>query len=206
MSNMVLAQVRIRGTRQILFHKFGPDALPLEKQERTGVAGNDPNEWRKTVMLTKDGQLYVDPTYCFATIREGARYTKKGRGSIQSAVVATLQIVDDRILIDRYMPGFPNGHECNPLTVDTPTQDSDAPTYLDIRGVRNPTTKGRNVRYRIACSKGWICEFTILFDKTIVSRAEMESALNDAGKLCGIGNGRSIGFGRFEVEAFKVKE
>jgi len=39
MSNILQAKVRIKGTRPLFWHKFGPDALPLEKQERTGVAG-----------------------------------------------------------------------------------------------------------------------------------------------------------------------
>ena len=203
-SNIVTAKVTIKGTRPLLFHRFGPDALPLEKQERSGVAGHDPQEWRRTALVTADGQLYIEPAYVFATAREGAKYTKKGKGSIQSAVAATLQVADDRILIDRHLPGFPSKRKCDLATVEAPTQDQDAPVYLDVRGVRNPSTKARNVRYRVACSKGWACTFTILFDKTIVSRAEVEAVLIDAGRLAGIGNGRAIGFGRFEVVKFQA--
>jgi len=205
-NNILTAKVSIKGTRPLLFHRFGPDALPLEKQERSGVAGNDPSEWRRTALVTADGQLYLEPSYIFATCREGAKYTRKGKGSIQTNVVATLQVEDDRILIDRYLPGFPGKRKCDLATVEAPPQDQDEPTYLDVRGVRNPSTKGRNVRYRVACSKGWACTFTILFDKTIVSRAEMEAALIDAGRLAGIGNGRAIGFGRFEIIKFQLKE
>lgn len=203
-NNIITATVKIVGVRPLFFHRFGPDSMPLEKQEKVGKAGNDPSEWRKTVNVTKQGQLFMDSSYAFATIREGARYTKKGRGSIQPAMVATLQIVDDRILVDRYWPGFPNGHDFDIMKVDAPAEDPDQPVYMDIRGVRNPVTKGRNVRYRIVCAKGWRCEFSIMFDKTIVSRNEMEAALRDAGKLSGIGNARAIGMGRFDVESFDV--
>lgn len=205
-NNIVQAKVQIRGTRPLFWHKFGPEALPLEKQEKTGVAGHDPEEWRRTAMVNKDGQLYLEPTYAFATVREGAKYTKKGRGSIQTSVVASLQLVDSRILVNRWFPGFPNGHAFDISKAEPPSQDVDEPVYLDIRGVRNPSTKARNVRYRIAASPGWECEFTIEWDKTIVSRAEMEAVLNDAGKLVGIGNARSIGMGRFEVVSFDVME
>lgn len=205
-TNIVTAKVKIVGTRPMFHHKFGPDAMPLEKQERNGVAGNDPTEWRKTVSVTKQGQLYVDPSYVFATMRDGARYTKKGRGSIQNNVAATLQVMDDRILVDRFWPTFPNGHDFDITKVDAPPEDSELPVYLDIRGVRNPSTKARNVRYRVCCAKGWACEFSIMWDKTIVSRGEMEAVLIDAGKLCGIGNGRAIGMGRFSVESFDVQE
>lgn len=206
MGNILTAAITVKGVRPLWFHRFGPDALPLEKQERTGVAGNDPEEWRKTVSVTRDGQLYVEPTYVFATCRDAARYTRKGKGSIQTAVAATLQIDDNMILIDRFWPGFPNGHAFDINTAEPPDQDPEELVYLDIRGVRNPSTKARNVRYRIACGPGWTTTFSMTWDKTIVSRGEMEAVLHDAGRLCGIGNGRSIGMGRFEVVSFQVAE
>jgi hypothetical protein len=36
----------------------------------------------------------------------------------------------------------------------------------------------------------------LLFDKTIVSRSEMEAVVIDAGKLVGLADGRSLGFER----------
>lgn len=194
MGSLLTAEVEIRGTRPLWWHAFGPEALPLEKQERTGVAGNDPEEWKKTVLATGDGRLYIPSTYVFATIRDGARYTKKGRGSIQATVAATLQIEDELVFTDRVMPE------------GEPPRDPTAPVYLDIRGVRNPSTKARNVRYRIAASSGWTATFHLLWNKTIVSRGEMESSANDAGLLCGLGDGRSIGMGRFEVVQFNVAD
>ena len=204
MGSTITARVKIRGVRPLFWHKFGPDAIPLEKGERTGVSGNDPQEWRRTVLVNSNGQLYVEPTYLFATIVGGSKYTKKGRGSIQGSVSATLQIVDNRVLIDRFFPGCPG--EFNVAKADPPPTDSELPVYLDIRGVRNPATKGRNVRYRVAASPDWTCEFSLMWDKTIVSRGEMEASLIDAGKLVGLGNGRAIGMGRFTVERFEIVE
>jgi hypothetical protein len=117
-------------------------------------------------------------------------------------VAATLQVLDNRILIDRHFPGYPNGHAFDISTAEPPPLDSDAPVYLDVQGVRNPSTKSRNIRYRVAASPGWSCSFTILFDKTVVDRNSMQSVLNDAGTLVGIADGRSVGFGRFTVEGF----
>jgi hypothetical protein len=173
---------------------FGPDAMPLEKQERTGVAGNDPEEWKKTVLMLPDSrQLYVKPTYVFGCIRDGAKHTKRGRGTIQSFVAATLQVTDSLIMVDRYVPQEPV------------TQDPTAPVYLDIQGVKNPTTKGRNVRYRIAAAPGWVAIFNLEWDKTIVSRGEMEAVVLDAGRFTGIGDGRNVGYGRFSVVSFEVE-
>lgn len=205
MSNIITAKVKIKGVRPFWQHRFGPEALPLEKKEKTGVAGNDPEEWRRTAMVNKDGQLFFEGTYIFGSLREGAKYTKRGRASLQKPVAATLQVLEDRILLDRFFPGFPNGHKFDIFSVEEPPRDQEEPVYLDVRGVVNPSTRGRNVRYRVAASPGWQAEFTIMFDKTIVSRNEMEAILIDAGRLVGIGNGRTIGIGRFEVEQFECE-
>jgi hypothetical protein len=192
MANLIRARVQICGTRPLLQHKFGPEALPLEKEERTGVAGNDPEEWKRTSMATADGQLYIPGTYIFGALRDGARYTKKGRGSIQTMVAATLQVEESLVLLDRWLPE------------NAPTTDPSQPVYIDISGVRNPATKARNVRYRLAASAGWAASFTLLWDKTIVSREQMRAVVHDAGVLAGLGDGRSIGYGRFKVLDFEV--
>ena len=204
MSNIVKAKIKIRGVRPLLQHRFTEASLPLEKQERTGVAGNDPEEWRKSCMVTSEGQLFVDGSYIFATLRAGAKYTKKGKGSIMTDVSATLQVMDNKVLINRYFAGFPKGHSFDVSTVEPPPRDETADVYLDVRSVKNPSTKGRNVRYRVATPMGWECEFTILWDKTLVNRIQMESVLNDAGVLVGLADGRAVGFGRFEIVKFDI--
>lgn len=192
-SNIIRATVTICGKRPLLQHQFGPDALPLEKGERTGVAGNDPGEWKKTCMVTSEGQLYVRGTYIFSMLREASKHTRKGKGSIQALVAATLLVEEDRVLLDRWMP-----------TGAQPSTDSTQPVYIDICGVRNPSTKARNVRYRLAASSGWKISFTIFWDKTIVGRDQMRAVVNDAGTLVGLADGRSVGYGRFIVESFEV--
>lgn len=192
MANIIQARVNIRGTRPLLQHRFGPEALPLEKEERTGVAGNDPEEWKRTSMVTSDGQLYIPTSYIFGALRDGSKYTKKGRGSIQSMVAATLLVDGDRVLLDRWLPD------------GGPKPGDGAAVYIDICGVRNPVTKARNVRYRLAASAGWRASFTLLWDKTIVSRDQMRAVVNDTGVLVGLADGRAVGYGRFELIDFEV--
>lgn len=193
MSNIIRARVEICGKRPLLQHQFGPEALPLEKVEKSGVAGNDPEEWQRTCMTTPQGQLYIRGAYLFSALRDGARHTKKGKGSIQSLVSSTLQIEEERILLDRWLP-----------KKGDPKPDPTQPVYIDVCGVRNPTTKGRNVRYRLAASTGWKASFTLLWDRTIVSREQMRAVANDTGTLVGVADGRSVGYGRFDVESFEV--
>jgi hypothetical protein len=187
-SNLVRVRVIIRGTRPLLQHAFGPDAIPLEKGEKTGVAGNDPEEWRRTMLVTPEGQMYVRNDYIFSCLRNGAYRTKKGRGSIQADVAATLQVEEEVVLLNRWLP-----------KEGDPPQGPFAAVYIDVRGVRNPSTKGRNVRYRLACSRGWECTFTLGWDRTVVSREQMRAVMRDTSVLVGLADARSIGFGRFEV-------
>ena len=204
MGNILTAEVTIKGTRPLMWHAFGPDSIALEKKEKTGVAGNDPEEWRKTLLVTKEGQLYFPPTYIFGTIRDGAKYTSRKRGTLQSFVSATLQVTDEQVLVDRWLPPELSAPLATMALIEESPYltDAEQPVYLDIRSVRNPATKGRNVRYRIAAKTDWHITFHILWDKTIISRAEMEAVIIDAGRLVGMADGRTIGFGRFELDSF----
>lgn len=192
---LLKANITIIGKRPILFHSFNVDSISLEKKERTGVAGNDPEEWKRSVLKTKDNQLYVDSTYIFGCLRDGGKHIKSGRGTLQAKIASTLIVLDELILLDRFVP-----------SEEDLSQDKTQPVYLDVRSVKNPTTKGRNVRYRIAASPGWKSSFQIEWENTIVSRGEMQAAMESAGAFVGLGDGRSIGFGRFSVENFEIHE
>lgn len=184
------AQVKLKGTRPLLINVFKPEMLSSERKTLTGSAGNNPDEWKNSYTANENGQLYLDPSYIFATMREAARYTRIGRSSIQNKVAATLQVLTKRIYFDRYIP-------------DEITQNENESVYMDVRGVRNPNTGSKNVRYRIALSPYWETEFEILWDNTIVANAQIKAVLYDAGILVGLADGRSIGFGRFEIESFQ---
>ena len=189
------AKVTIVGKRPILFHSFSVDSILLGKREMTGVAGNDPEEWKRSVLKTKDNQLFVESTYIFGCLRDGGKHVKSGRGSIQSKITSTLVVLDETILLNCFVPAE-----------DKLTQNKDEPVYLDVRSVKNPSTKGRNIRYRIAASPGWKASFEIEWESTIVSRNEMQAAMDSAGSFVGLGDGRSIGFGRFTVEQFLIED
>lgn len=193
--NILTAFVTIRGVRPLLWHHFGEDAIPLERQERTGVAGNDPEEWKKTYLALPSGALYIQGTQVFSSIRDGAKHVKKGaRGSIQADLSSTLQVEEDVVEVGRRMPQG-----------ELP-RDPTAEVYLDVRSVRNPNTRSRNVRYRVATRTGWVGGFHITWDRIIIPRDQMREALRFAGQLAGIGDGRAVGFGRYEVVSFEVAD
>lgn len=187
------AYVKIEGVKTLLFHAFREDALD-RKKSKVGTTGNNPEEWKSTVIMDEQRKLYLPSSYLFAPIKEAGKYSKIGRGNIVKYVAATLEISPDRIyLADRKVP------EEDKLTKD-PTQ----PVYLDVRSVVNPMTKGRNLRYRIACCAGWKCEFFMTWEDSVLSVNQMEQVIKDAGIMCGTGCGRAIGLGRFQILEFKV--
>ena len=195
MGNLIRARVEIEGTRTLLQHHFGPDAIPLEKAEKTGVAGNDPEEWRKTCMVTGTGVLYLPGTYVFSCMKNGSVHTKRGRGTMQSPLVSTLQVEEDTLLLNRSLPPEPSLTKQSTLSPIDPS----TLTFIYVASVRNPSTKGRNVRYRLATRAGWRTAFTLCWDKTVVSREAMKAILRDSGTLGGLGDGIRIGCGRFAV-------
>lgn len=194
MTNILQAAVSITGTRPLIWHAFTPEAIPIGKKERTGTAGNDPSEWRRTVLATPDGQLYLKHTYVFGCLRDGAKFTPYRRGTLQPLLVSTL------LVLDRIIP------LAGLVLPEAPPPDEEQAVYLDIQSVRNPTTRARNVRYRVAAAPGWQATFRISWDKTVVSREQMQAICIDAGRLAGIGDGRAVGYGRFTVTAFEISD
>lgn len=190
------ARISIEGKSIFLFNVFSLEtAMPLEKQpKQEGVAGNSPNEWKTTYLADKDGRLYIPGNYAFATIVGGSKNIKKGRGSIQTIVQSCLSIIDERIYFDRYMP----------KDIDTISRNPDEDVYLDVRKAINPGTGAACIRYRVAMKRGWKSSFTIAWDDSLLSKGQMNSAIIEAGNYQGIGNGRKIGCGRFDLKEFEV--
>lgn len=195
MSNVIQANIIICGTRPMLIHHFGPDAIPLVRREKSGVAGNDPEEWKRTVLMTDNRQIYLPCEYILSNFRAGSRIAFGPRGGHAGKLAACLQIADENILFDRFVPE----------NLDEFINRTEAEVYLDVRGVKQPTTKARNVRYRVALSPGWQSKFSILWDKTIISREEMHSIVDHSGEFVGLGDGRTIGLGRYSVEEFNIQ-
>lgn len=195
---MKKAHVTVKGTRPVLFHSFNVEVISSLTKKKSGSSGNNSEEWKDTV-LERGGQLYFPATYWQATLKEGAKYTKAGRGTMQKTFNSASMITTDYSMIDRHLPnGWVN------MTVEEFGTDASRPVYIDVRGVMNPATKGRNVRYRVACSPGWKCAFEIEFDDNYISTQVIKKIVEDAGKMVGIADGRTLGNGRFEVESCEI--
>jgi hypothetical protein len=183
--------ISIEGVKQILFNTFPIDTLSSSKS-KSGTTGNDEESWKKTVLMTSDRNLYVYNTYLVGSIVGGGKHIKVGKGNLSKKVGATLEVLDDQVLlIDRFVP------------LDSELlRKPDELVYLDVRSVVNPMTKGRNLRYRIGAKEGWKMNATLSWDDRAVSKEDMKACIENAGLFEGIGDGRKIGFGRFKLLSF----
>ena len=76
--------------------------------------------------------------------------------------------------MDRYLPETPLFY----------SEEADELVYVFMSITGGMSKKGsKNVRYRVAAASGWQCQFLLHWDKTIVSRNELEAVAIDAGKL-----------------------
>jgi hypothetical protein len=195
-SNLVNYEIKIKGNRPILFHAFREEVLTQTKKNRGGSQGNDPTEWKQTVQMDDKRQLFVTHLNLFAMIKNAAKFTKVGRGTIKDKVGATIQFDPiNYYLTDRFVPEEEN--------LD---RDEKKPVFLHVVSVKNPATKGRNLRYRIAASPGWEIIFHMKWDPRIVSIDLMKGVLEDGGVLEGFMDGRNIGYGRFELIEFENRK
>ena len=183
------AKVKIKGTRPFLFNNFSIESIPLKRTAKGGVAGNNPEEWKNSFSVTDEGQLYIEPSYIFSCLRAGGKYIPKSRGTLESDVAATVQVISEKILLNRYVK--------SQSSIST---DSTNEVYIDVRPVSRRGAK--NIRYRLATQKGWETEFIVSWDSTLISVEHLHSICIEAGSFAGLGDGRKIGFGRFEVISF----
>ncbi|MGD7052938.1 hypothetical protein [Sutcliffiella horikoshii] len=188
--SITIANVKIKGSKPLLFNNFTIDSIPLHKKVKSGVAGNNPHEWKNTFQMTTNRQLYLDSRYIFGCLRAGSKYISRGRGSLEPTVSATLQVLSDKLLLNRFVP-YEN----------IITTNEDNLVYIDIRPV---TRRGvKNIRYRLAIAEGWEASFRIAWENTLISLEQMKAVCLDAGTFAGLGDARKIGYGRFEVLEFK---
>ena len=188
----VRAKISIKGTKPLLFHTFPIDTLTPGKT-KSGTTGKDASEWKSTVLMTSDRQLYVMGCYIIGAVKVAGKLIKVGKGNMMKKIESCLECLQDQLLLkDLYVP-----------LEDDITNSVTEPVYIDVRSVVNPATKGRNLRYRVAAKAGWELSAVIQWDDAIVSRDMMKQCVESAGLYEGIGDGRRIGFGRFDMISFE---
>lgn len=173
-------RVEIKGLSPLLMHAFPLTAIEaLEKK---------PTEEQAEISAYRDPQtqgLYVPATAVQRCLINGATYSKgKGRGSLQKNAAACLLVGPEERLS---------------LGVET--------YAIDSRPVVMPATKGRVMRHRPRLDT-WRLAFTVDYDETLLSEAQVRRIVDDSGSRVGLLDFRPEKkgpFGRFMVTAWKVE-
>src|SRR5271154_4298964 len=100
---MKTVSVKVIGKRPILFNAFKIEQVSSLSKVKSGSAGNNPEEW-KTSVLEKNGQLYIPNSYWSSCLKEAAKYTKAGRGTIQKSFLSCCILLNEFSFLDRSLP------------------------------------------------------------------------------------------------------
>ena len=75
--SIICANVKISGTRPLLFNRFTEEAIPITKQEKWGVPGNNPQEWKNFSSNTTRTTLFGSHLYFLLFTRRRKIYIQK---------------------------------------------------------------------------------------------------------------------------------
>ena len=166
----------------------GMQEKSMKKQGGDALTGN-PDEWKQTIYFKEDFGVFL-PSSCFeASVKNAAKQFK-----ISGKATATKFVDSGLFCVDICLPFFVDGKPIKTL--------DDSRIIIDKRTVKNPSTKGRNVRYRAKFDE-WESTFRIvvtaddyLTDKLITD------IITYAGLYVGVGDFRPK-FGRFQLVSLK---
>jgi hypothetical protein len=151
------AEVTITGQSPLLMHAF--PMTPIEALEKKPIA----EQAELAAYRDPDtGELYVPGLAIQRALVGAAVYSKgKGRGSLQKIVAACVLVSPERVS----------------LGTTTFTVDS--------RPVVVPATKGRVMRHRPRIDQ-WALTFTVEWDETLLTPAQMRRVVDDMGARVGL--------------------
>jgi len=183
-------EVKIESLAPMLHHSsqgLGMTETSMKKKGGDALSG-DSEEWKKTVYYDEAVGVYLPATNVEAALIEGAKQFK-----ITGKATATKFFKSGVFITDDMLPFFVNGKKIS--TLDE--------VEVDKRTVKNPSTKGRNVRYR-AIFRKWESTFKILISADdYISEKLLTDVIDYAGLYVGVGDFRPR-FGRFKLSSIKA--
>lgn len=154
---MKFVSVGIKGVAPLLMHRF-----PMEPVE--AVEKKTPEEQAKISLYENEGTPYIPGVNLQRALVAAATYSKgKGRSTLQKIASAALFIEESALIL-------------NGLT---------SKWVIDSRPVVVPATKGRIVRHRPRFDE-WETHFTLSYDETLLTEAQVRRIVDDAGQRVGV--------------------
>lgn len=135
-------------------------------------------------LYTQNGVIGIPPHVIFTVLRNGARKFKKGK-TIESGVI-----------VKDFFPLKYDGPS-SPEELFRYTNEAGERPFVDQRMV--VVGRGKVLRTRARFDE-WDLPIWFDFDETIVEKLEIEDYLRAAGNA-GLGDAKSLGYGRFEVQS-----
>jgi hypothetical protein len=183
-------EIKIKSICAMIHHgsqSVGMQEKSMKKQGGDALTGN-PDEWKQTIYYKDRVGVYL-PAICFeACVKNAAKQFKIGRAT-------AMKYVDSGLFCsDEYLSFLVNGKPIMSL--------DDTRITIDKRTVKNPTTKGRNVRYRAKFDE-WESTFRIIVSADdYLSEKLLQEIITYGGSYVGVGDYRPK-FGRFQLLSLK---
>lgn len=177
----IIVDVTIQGTADLLFHRWSCDAIEAKSKAAKGSAAKKTDDIESYVYRCDDESIGIPGEYVRGAFIQAGRYRQDPRSS------------RSKMAIDLFKAAVVS---LSPLaSTGCVTWD-----YLDRRRV--VVNRSGVTRVRPALRTGWKASFRfLLLTPEYVPPTEFLSALNDAGRLVGVGDFRPT-FGRFQVTTF----
>lgn len=173
-----VADVEVKSLYALMMHQY--PLIPIEALDK-----KTPEEQAEYAAYRDPDtkRLYIPGAAMQRALVAAATYSKgKGRATLEKPVAACVLVTPERL-------------------------DLGVSEYkIDARAVVIGATKGRIVRYRPRIEE-WGCKFSVEFDDTLLTEAQVRRVVDDAGQRVGLLEYRPAKkgpFGRFMVTAWKV--
>lgn len=177
-----IAQVKVEGVADFLFHRWNPEAVDEKAKAAKGSKAKKSDDLESYVYRDDKGFLCIPGEYFRQAIIHAAKFRQDPRSPRKSAM-------------DLFKAGVV------PLTVLAPVGKKEW-DYEDRRRVVIQRS-GVN-RTRPALKTGWIAEFDLLVNlPEYINPSLLHEVLNAAGRLIGVGDFRPT-YGRFNVVKFET--
>ena len=184
-------EISIKSIVAMLMHGSQSVGMEGPKTKKKGgfALQGDPDEWKKTIYFNREVGIFLPAISFEACMKNAAKQFK-----ISGRATATKYIESGFFCIDEHLPFLVDGKPITSL--------DDSRIKIDKRTVKNPSTRGRNVRYR-AKFDSWSSTFRVIVTADdYISEELLVEIIRYGGSYIGVGDYRPR-FGRFQLVSLK---